>query len=321
MLCNTKFKTHFKKNLNLLRVLTILNVWYVSGPQSDSRQYLLLNALKEWIFFRQKWVIVMVTCNGYSCLKPQPATEKTWTISCALLVLGNHIIHMDLLCQTCWTFHIWVQATFLSQVGLFHYSNAYLFEKIRALDPSNNRKRCLEIFWCSRMWRRAPSYPEVCHGPVLHPAVQCMKSRSHLDSKIWKNGWRQMTFLTFVCPSCKVSLCSFFIIPSPIYERKLELWMPQTTKKGVLKFLMQQELQAIMLQKDFSSMGTFFFHNLMFSQLSWIIVDIIMSGSSKRWKDDRWRKQDSLCACNLPSTRGQASSEIAQQNDLALPGC
>ena len=31
-----------------------------------------------------------------------------------------------------------------NQVGLFHYSNAYLFAKIRALDPSNNRKRCLE---------------------------------------------------------------------------------------------------------------------------------------------------------------------------------
>ena len=54
---------------------------------------------------------------------------------------------------------------------------------------------------------------------------------------------------------------------------KIELWVLQTTEIGVLKFWMQQELEATMLQKDFLSMGTFL--NLMFSRLSRFIVDLI----------------------------------------------
>ena len=54
---------------------------------------------------------------------------------------------------------------------------------------------------------------------------------------------------------------------------KIELWVLQTTEIGVLKFWMQQELKATMLQKDFLSMGTFL--NLMFSRLSRFIVDLI----------------------------------------------
>ena len=55
-----------------------------------------------------------------------------------------------------------------------------------------------------------------------------------------------------------------------------------TTEMCVLKFWMQHELQATMLQKDFSSMETFL--NLMFCRLSrnlvtMIIVDIITRGS------------------------------------------
>ena len=60
--------------------------------------------------------------------------------------------------------------------------------------------------------------------------------------------------------------------------QKLEIWIPQTTEIGVLKFHILLELQATVLHKDFSSMGVFLFL-LMFSRLSEIIVNIITSSS------------------------------------------
>ena len=45
---------------------------------------------------------------------------------------------------------------------------------------------------------------------------------------------------------------------------KSESLDPQTTETGVLKFWMQQDLQATMLQKDFESMRTFLFLTLCF---------------------------------------------------------
>ena len=60
---------------------------------------------------------------------------------------------------------------------------------------------------------------------------------------------------------------------------KLERWIPQTTDIDVLKFLMHQEVQAIMLQKVYVH-GDFSFLDLMFSRLPKIIVDIITRGSS-----------------------------------------
>ena len=55
--------------------------------------------------------------------------------------------------------------------------------------------------------------------------------------------------------------------PLMISVPKFELWIPQTAEIGVLVLWIQQELQAIMLQKDFSSL------NLILSGLPRIIVD------------------------------------------------
>ena len=67
--------------------------------------------------------------------------------------------------------------------------------------------------------------------------------------------------MTFQVSLAVQALWNCFIILSPIFVLNLELWIPQTTEIGVLKFRIS-------------------FLNLMYSRLSMIIVGIITSHSS-----------------------------------------
>ena len=73
-----------------------------------------------------------------------------------------------------------------------------------------------------------------------------------------------MTYLDLCALAVAVLLAeqaqySCFIILSPISVQNWELWIPQTTDIGVLKFWMQQELCATMPHKEFSSIWSFLF--------------------------------------------------------------
>ena len=71
----------------------------------------------------------------------------------------------------------------------------------------------------------------------------------------------------------------------PISLQNLELWIPQTTEIGVLKFWMQQCSRSFkqLCSKRFLCPWDFSFLYLVCSRLSRIIVDIMSSSSSRLW--------------------------------------
>ena len=170
-----------------------LIIWIVGnfkGPQSDSRQQSLFQALKELTHFFSLWAEVMTSNGDWGPMQP-PVTSKTWTVL-FLLFLFRVIIYIDHEMQ-------WKGDRFVKPKK---WKKGSLAEKAR---------------WNILLF---------CTPLALSVTVQAQPG-----SVVVSSSYHQCN---------RVSVCA-----------KLKLWIPHTTKIGVLEFWMQHELSATVLQKDF----------------------------------------------------------------------